>query len=157
MQATPLPLRMTMNPATMTGLEIMQAFAAGKIPRAPISETIPMDPDTVEEGRVVFIATPDKRHTNPLGGVHGGFAATVLDSVTGCATHTVLAAGESYGTTDLNIKMCRPLPFDKAYRAEGKVINRGRNLVISEGRIVDEEGKLYAHATCTCMIVAPRA
>ena len=69
----------------------------------------------------------------------------------------VLAAGESYGTTDLNIKMCRPLTFDKAYRAEGKVINRGRNLVISEGRIVDEEGKLYAHATCTCMIVAPRA
>ena len=53
--------------------------------------------------------------------------------------------------------MCRPLTFDKAYRAEGKVINRGRNLVISEGRIVDEEGKLYAHATCTCMIVAPRA
>ena len=145
-----------MNPASMTGLQIMQAFAAGKIPRAPISETIPMDPDTVEEGRVVFIATADERHTNPLGGVHGGFAATVLDSVTGCATHTVLGAGESYGTTDLNIKMCRPVPFNTPLKAEGKVINRGRNLVISEGRIVDDEGKLYAHATSTCMIIAPR-
>ena len=105
---------------------------------------------------MVLIATEDERHTNPLGGVHGGFAATVLDSVTGCATHTVLGAGESYGTTDLNIKMCRPVPFNTPLKAEGKVINRGRNLVISEGRIVDDEGKLYAHATCTCMIIAPR-
>ncbi|WP_062815011.1 PaaI family thioesterase [Alcanivorax sp. NBRC 102024] len=142
-----------MNIATLTGLEIMQAFAAGKLPRPPISETMPMEPDQVEAGRVVFLATADERHTNPLGGVHGGFAATVLDSVTGCATHTVLAAGESYGTTDLNIKMCRPLPFNKTLRAEGRVINVGRNLVISEGRIEDEDGKLYAYATATCMVI----
>jgi uncharacterized protein (TIGR00369 family) len=88
--------------------------------------------------------------------VHGGFAATVLDSVTGCATHTVLAAGESYGTTDLNIKMCRPLPFNKTLRAEGRVINVGRSLVISEGRIEDEDGRLYAHATATCMVIRQR-
>ena len=142
-----------MNIATLTGLEIMQAFAAGKLPRPPISETMPMDPDLVEEGRVVFLATADERHTNPLGGVHGGFAATVLDSVTGCATHTVLEAGESYGTTDLNIKMCRPLPFNKTLRAEGRVINAGRNLVITEGRIEDEDGRLYANATATCMVI----
>jgi uncharacterized protein (TIGR00369 family) len=145
-----------MNIATLTGLEIMQAFAAGKLPRPPISETMPMEPDRVEEGLVVFLATADERHTNPLGGVHGGFAATVLDSVTGCATHTVLAAGESYGTTDLNIKMCRPLPFNKTLRAEGRVINVGRSLVISEGRIEDEDGRLYAHATATCMVIRQR-
>ena len=91
-----------------------------------------------------------------MGGVHGGFAATVLDTVTGCATHTVLPAGESYGTTDLNIKMCRPLPFNVTVFAEGKVINAGRNLVISEGTIRDEAGKVYAHATATCMIIRPR-
>lgn len=142
-----------MNPLEMTGLEIMQAFAQGLVPEPGIAKTMPMKPLEVEHGRIVFSAIADERHTNPLGGVHGGFAATVLDSVTGCATHTVLAVGEGYGTTDLNVKMCRPLPFNKQLIAEGKVINAGRNLVISEGYIRDEEGKLYAHATATNMII----
>ena len=142
-----------MNPLEMTGLEMMQAFAQGLVPEPGIAKTMPMKPLEVEHGRIVFSAIADERHTNPLGGVHGGFAATVLDSVTGCATHTVLAAGEGYGTTDLNVKMCRPLPFNKQLIAEGKVVNAGRNLVISEGYIRDEEGKLYAHATATNMII----
>ena len=94
-----------------------------------------------------------KNHLNPLGGVHGGFAATVLDSVTGCAAHTVLAAGEGYGTVDLNIKMCRPIPVNKTLRAEGKVINVSKNLIISEGSIRDEDDKLYACATAINMII----
>lgn len=142
-----------MNPKEMTGLALMQAFAQGLFPRPPITETVPMDMVEVEHGRVLFHATANKTHTNPLGGVHGGFAATVLDSVTGCATHTVLAAGEGYGTTDLNVKMCRPVPFNKTLIAEGKVINIGRNLVISEGYLRDEDHKIYAFATATCMIV----
>lgn len=142
-----------MNPREMTGLQIMQAFAAGKFPAPGIAKTMPMLPVEVEKGRVVFTATANEAHTNPLGGVHGGFAATVLDSVTGCATHTVLGAGEGYGTTDLNVKMCKPLPFNKPLRAEGRVINVGGRLVISEGDIRDEEGVLYAHATATCMIL----
>lgn len=142
-----------MNPLKMTGLEIMNAFQQGLIPAPGIAQTMGIDSFAeVEYGRVVFTATADQRHTNPLGGVHGGFAATVLDSVTGCATHSVLAAGESYGTTDLAIKMCRPMPFNKKLIAEGKVINVGKNLVISEGYLRDEEGKLYAHATATNMI-----
>lgn len=141
------------NPKDMTGLEIMQAFAKGIFPTPGIAKTIPMQPAEVEQGRVVFTAIADASHTNPLGGVHGGFAATVLDSVTGCATHTVLQAGEGYGTTDLNIKMCRPIPFATKMIAEGKVINVGRSLVISEGYIRDEAGKLYAHATATNMIL----
>ncbi|WP_297791337.1 PaaI family thioesterase [uncultured Marinobacter sp.] len=141
------------DPKEMTGLEIMQAFARGLFPTPGIAKTIPMKPSEVEHGRVVFIATADASHTNPLGGVHGGFAATVLDSVTGCATHTLLQAGEGYGTTDLNIKMCRPIPFNANLIAEGKVINAGRSLVISEGYLRDEAGKLYAHATATNMIV----
>lgn len=99
-----------MNPKEMSGLQIMQAFAKGLFPTPGIAKTMPMEPVEVEQGRVVFTATANESHTNPLGGVHGGFAATVLDSVTGCATHTVLAAGEGYGTIDLNIKMCRPIP-----------------------------------------------
>ncbi len=142
-----------MNPKEMTGLQIMQAFAQGLFPTPGIAKTMPMAPVEVEQGRVVFTATANESHTNPLGGVHGGFAATVLDSVTGCATHTVLAAGESYGTIDLNIKMCRPIPFNKTLRAEGKVINVSKSLVISEGYIRDENNKIYAFATATNMII----
>ena len=144
-----------MNPLEMTGLEVMQAFVKGLVPAPGIAKTMPMQPVEVEHGRIVFTAIADERHTNPLGGVHGGFAATVLDSVTGCATHTVLAAGEGYGTTDLNIKMCRPIPRNQKLIAVGTMINMSKNLAISEGKIVDSEGKLYAHATATCMIIRP--
>ena len=142
-----------MNISTMTGLEIMQAFAAGHFPAPSITKTIPMQMSSIELNRVVFIATANETHLNPMGGVHGGFAATVLDSVTGCATHTALGAGEGYGTIELSIKMCRPLPFDQPLRAEGRVINKSKSLVISEGDIRDDAGNLYAHATATCMIL----
>ncbi len=141
------------HPKEMTGLEFLQAMVDGHIPRASISKTIPMDLHQISEGTASFNVKADKRHLNPLGGVHGGFAATVLDSVTGCAVHTLLEAGVGYGTIDLNIKMCRPIPLDKELLAIGQVINMSKNLGISEGKIVDEEGKLYAHATATCMII----
>lgn len=119
------------TPNQMTGLEIMQAFQQGLVPPPGIAKTMGMEGVAeVEYGRIVFIAIADERHTNPLGGVHGGFAAT-----------------------DLAIKMCRPMPFNKKLIAEGKVINVGRNLVISEGYLRDEEGKLYAHATATNMVI----
>lgn len=142
-----------MNPKEMTGLQLLQAMAAGQIPPASISETIPMKPTMIEQGKITFTVQADDRHLNPLGGVHGGFAATVLDTVTGCAIHTVLEAGVGYGTIDLNIKMCRPIPKNKALTAIGSVINVSKNLAISEGKIIDESGKLYAHATATCMII----
>lgn len=142
-----------MNPKEMTGLQLLQAMCAGKIPAASISETIPMQPYEVSEGTIHFKAKADSRHLNPLGGVHGGFAATVLDSVTGCAVHSMLEAGVGYGTIDLNIKMCRPIPQNQELIAIGTVINISKNLGISEGKIIDESGKLYAHATATCMII----
>ncbi len=142
-----------MNPKEMTGLQLMQALAQGLLPMPSITHTMPMVVSEVSEGQVIFLVTADERHTNPLGGVHGGFAATIIDSITGCATHTVLGAGEGYGTTDLNVKMCRPIPFKKQLIATGRVINVGRNLVISEGHIRDEDGKLYAYGNATCMIV----
>ncbi|OTG71549.1 phenylacetic acid degradation protein [Acinetobacter sp. ANC 4169] len=142
-----------MNPQQMSGLEIMQAMCAGTLPAPSMSETIPMLTGKVELGKVHFKVKADQRHLNPLGGVHGGFAATVLDSVTGCAVFSMLEAGIGYGTIDLNVKMCRPIPQNKELLAIGTIINISKNLGISEGKIVDEDGKLYAHATATCMII----
>ena len=139
----------------MTGLELLHAMIEGKIPRASISETIPMQLYEGSEGSATFSVQADARHLNPLGGVHGGFAATVLDSATGCAVHSTLEAGVGYGTIDLNVKMCRPVPQNKTLKAIGKVINISKNLAISEGQLLDDEGKLYAHATATCMIIRP--
>ena len=141
-----------MSTINMSGLEMMQAMISGKIPIASIAVTIPMKGISVEHGRIVFEATADERHLNPLGGVHGGFAATVLDSVTGCAVHTVLEPGVGYATVDLNIKMMRPVSVNVPLIAEGKIINISKSLAISEGSLKDSEGKLYAHATATCMI-----
>lgn len=130
----------------------MQEMSNGNLPMPSMATTIPMKPTLIESGQVTFEVQADQRHLNPLGGVHGGFTATVLDTVTGCAIHTVLEAGAGYGTIDLNIKMCRPIPQNRPLTAIGQIINTSKNLAISEGKIIDEDGKLYAHATATCMI-----
>ena len=140
----------------LTGLEIMQGMVEGVLPMPSIALTVPMKAVEVKKGNVVFEAVADDRHLNPLGGVHGGFAATVLDSVTGCAVHSILEAGVGYGTIDLNIKMVRPVPKNITLIAIGKVLNSSRSLSISEGTLRDAAGKLYAHATATCMIIRPK-
>lgn len=144
-----------MDIKNISGLELLTAIADGLIPAPSITETIPMKMDIIEKGTVKFTVKADSRHLNPVGGVHGGFAATVLDSVTGCAVHSTLDAGVSFGTIDLNIKMMRPIPINTSLIAEGRVINLSKNLGVSEGDIKDAEGKIYAHATCTCSIIRP--
>lgn len=139
----------------MSGLELMQAMVEGKLPMPPIAHVIPMSGVVAEHGRIVFEAQADERHLNPLGGVHGGFAATVLDSVTGCAVHTVLEPGVGYGTVDLNVKMLKAIPRGMPLIAEGKVLFVSRSLGISEGTLKDADGNLYAHATATCLILRP--
>ncbi|GAA5556514.1 hypothetical protein Asch01_01217 [Acinetobacter schindleri] len=141
-----------MDIKNLSGLQIMQEMCNGNLPMPSMATTIPMKPTLIESGQVTFEVQADQHHLNPLGGVHGGFAATVLDTVTGCAIHTVLEAGAGYGTIDLNIKMCRPIPQNRPLTAIGQIINTSKNLAISEGKIIDEDGKLYAHATATCMI-----
>ena len=142
-----------MNIEKMTGLDIMQAIVRGELPHPTMSETIPMKVVHVEGGKVVFNAIANEKHLNPQGGVHGGFAATFLDSATGCAVHTLLGAGVAYGTIDLNIKMIRPVPRSTNLIAEGTVINISKSLGISEGILKSEDGKLYATSTATCMII----
>ena len=142
-----------MQLAQQSGLEIIQGIVDGSIPNPPIADTMPMKFVLAEPGRIVFEATATAAHLNPMGGTHGGFACTVLDSVTGCAVHTMLEADIKYGTIDLNVKMTRPIPRDVTLIAEGKLLNLSRSLGVSEGTIKDQQGKLYAHATCSCMII----
>lgn len=136
----------------LSGLEQLQYILEGKIPPASMGVTMGATPVAIKEGYAKFSAIANDAHLNPMGGVHGGFACTLLDSVTGCAVHSLLAPGESYGTIDLNVKMMRPVPKNTELFAEGKVINMSKSLGVSEGKLVDAEGKLYAHATCTCKI-----
>lgn len=140
------------NTHHMNGLTLLEKVIDGVLPGPTMAVTIPMKLKKVEAGGAEFQVRAGDMHLNPMGGVHGGFAATVLDSATGCAVHTLLEAGESYGTVDLNVKMMRPVPRDTELRAIGKVINRSKRLGISEGRLIDTVGRIYAHATATCMI-----
>ncbi|GGQ06518.1 phenylacetic acid degradation protein [Shewanella litoralis] len=139
----------------LTGLQQMQAILNGDIPAPSISEVIPMKPIEVNEGNVMFEAFANERHLNPMGGVHGGFAATVLDTVTACAVHSALPAGVSYSTIDLNIKMVRPVPKNQRLIAKGNLMNLSKSLGISEGTLTTEDGKLLATATATCLIIRP--
>jgi uncharacterized protein (TIGR00369 family) len=139
----------------LTGLQQMQAILNGDIPAPSISEVIPMKPIDVSEGNVTFEAFANERHLNPMGGVHGGFAATVLDTVTACAVHSALPAGVSYSTIDLNIKMVRPVPQNTRLVAKGNLMNLSKSLGISQGTLTTEEGKLLATATATCLIIRP--
>ena len=137
----------------LSGLEILQQIVDGTLPHPSIAKTIPMKFALAEKGRVVFEATATEQHLNPMDGVHGGFIATVMDSVTGCAVHTMLEPGIPYGTIELNVKMMRPVPTNTKLLAEGKVINISRSLGVAEGTLKDEAGKLYAYASTTCMII----
>jgi uncharacterized protein (TIGR00369 family) len=104
-------------------------------------------------GRVVFQGTPDKRHYNPLGGVHGGYFCTLLDSALGCAIHSMLPAGTGYTTLELKVNLIRSLNDQVGpVRAEGKTIHVGSRVGIAEALIADVDGKRYAHATTTCLI-----
>lgn len=111
------------NIPEISGLEFLSGMIDGMFPPPPMASTIPMNIVSAEQGLIKFTAKADRQHLNPLGGVHGGFAASVLDSVTGCAIHTMLEAGVGYATIDLNIKMLRPVSIDKELVATGMVIN----------------------------------
>jgi len=136
-----------------TGLELFQKMIAGELPRAPICDTLGFDVVEAEKGRVVFQGTPQHRHYNPIGTVHGGFHATLLDSCIACAVQSTLEPGQGYTTLEFKINIVRALT-DRVgpVRAEGRVIHAGKQIGTAEGKLVDADGKLYAHATTTCLI-----
>ncbi len=143
--------------ASRSGLEFFEAISSGLLPPPHIGALLDFVPIEYEEGRFVFQGTPGVQHYNPLGVVHGGYAATLLDSCVGCAVHTTLPAGRAYTTLELKVNYVRPLTIATGpVRAEGRVVSATKQVGIAEGRIADVHGKLYAFATTTCLIFPAR-
>jgi uncharacterized protein (TIGR00369 family) len=139
--------------AGKTGLEMMQAMLRGEIPYPPIAKTLDFLIVEVALGRAVFQGTPGVEHLNPMGSVHGGWFATLLDSALGCAVHTMMPPGRGYTTAELGVNLVKAItPKVQRVRAEGKVIHCGRQLATAEARLVGPDGTLYAHATTTCLV-----
>jgi uncharacterized protein (TIGR00369 family) len=138
---------------TYDGLTFLRAIVEGTLPQPPICELLGFHLVAVEHGRARFEGLPEFRHYNPINIVHGGFTATLLDSALGCAIFTTVLKGDSWSTLELKLNYVRPLTKATGLvQAEGRVIYRGRNVATSEGDLRDGDGKLYAHATTTCMI-----
>jgi uncharacterized protein (TIGR00369 family) len=144
--------------ATATGLQLMQAMIAGHLPPAPIARMMVMRGSAAGEGWIEFVATPGRDHYNPIGTVHGGYAATLLDSCMGCAVHTTLPAGVGYTTVDLNITYLRPMTDSSGdVTARGDVISSGRRIATARGTLCDAQGRIIATGTTTCLVLGAAA
>jgi len=139
--------------ASMPGIDFVRAIFAGKLPAPPIMQTVEPFDSTAEPGVVVFHSIPGFRHYNPIGSVHGGYAATLLDSAMGLAVHTMLPAGTGYTTLEFKVSFIKGMTEDTGpVRTEGRTLNVGRRAATAEARITDAKGRLLAHATTTCLI-----
>ena len=139
----------------MSGLEFVRGLADGTLPLNPMAETLGYDIVAAEPGRVVATAEPAMRHFNPAGTVHGGLAATMLDSCMGLAIQSMLDRGTFSTTLEFKISFVRPvMPETGTITAEGLVVNCGRRIGIAEGRLTDSRGRLLAHGTTTCLVFA---
>ena len=137
----------------LSGLEYMRQVLTGEVPPSGMGQLMNFKLVEVSEGRAVFTIQPDERHYNGLGIAHGGLAATLLDSATGCAINTMMPAGKIFTTLEMKINFVRPMTRDTGeVRCEANVIHVGGRTATAEGRIVDRDGKLYAHGTATCML-----
>lgn len=137
----------------LSGMEMVAAIFAGKLPRPLIGDTLDFVPIHVERGLAVFQGRPQHKHYNPLGTVHGGWFATLLDSAVGCAVQSTLPAGKGYTTLELKLNIVRALTDAvPLVRSEGRIVHGGRQVATADGRGVGPDGKLYAHATTTCLI-----
>ena len=139
--------------ASMPGIDFVRAIFAGKLPEPPIMQNIEPFDCTAEPGVVVLHSIPGFRHYNPIGSVHGGYAATLLDSAMGLAVQSMLPAGTGYTTLEFKISFIRGMSKDTGQvRSEGRTLNVGRRAATAEARITDASGRLLAHATTTCLV-----
>lgn len=139
---------------TLSGLEFFLAMAEGKLPHPPITDLLNFRVAQVEKGKIVFEVEPAEYHYNPGAVVHGGLAATLCDSAGSCAIHTTLPPAMFCTTVNLNVTYTRPITADSGtLRCIGEVIHAGRRMATSQAQLLDKNGKLYAHATVTCMII----
>ena len=140
---------------SMTGIGYLQAISEGTLPVPPIMSTLGLDQKPeVEAGKATFFLEPQEYHYNPIGSVHGGVIATLLDSAMACAVQSTLPTGVAYTTLELKVNYVRAVTAENGrLRCEGTVLSKGRRVATAEGRMVDASGKLYAHATTTCLIL----
>jgi uncharacterized protein (TIGR00369 family) len=137
----------------LSGLEFLRKIVAGELPPPPIGSLMNFAIAEFREGLAVFVVEPAEYHYNPIGVVHGGVAATLLDSAMGCAVHSTLPAGAGYTTLEIKVNYLRPMTAKTGrVRCEAKAIHVGQRTAMAEGRIVDDNGKLYAHGTTTCIV-----
>lgn len=140
--------------STLPGLEQLRAIFAGKTGYEGIVKTLDLRPISADEGFVVFEGSPTRAVYNPIGSVHGGYAATLLDTVMGCAVHSRLGAGDIYTTLELKVAYHRALTDESGpVRAEGRVLSMGKRAAFAEGRLSDKDGNLCASATTTCLVI----
>lgn len=136
-----------------SGLELLQAMRDGALPHPPIAMLLDFTLVVAEHGRTTFACTPGEHHHNPIGSVHGGLAATLLDSAMGCAVQTTLEAGTGYTTLDLSVRYVRPLQAgDGTVECTGHVVSRGQRVATAEGRVLDARGRLCATGTTSCLL-----
>jgi uncharacterized protein (TIGR00369 family) len=141
--------------STLDGYEQLMAIGDGRLPNAPIADTIGMINFGGERGAISVELDPEPRHYNPMGTVHGGVLSTLLDTAAGCSVQSTLAVGEAYTSLDLTVKFLRPVTADSGrLRAVGRVLQRGRRTALAEAQVLDGTGRLVAHATSSCMIFA---
>ncbi|QCD59805.1 PaaI family thioesterase [Streptomyces hawaiiensis] len=137
----------------MAGIDFLRALQAGRLPGPPINHTVDFSLDEVEPGRAVFSLTPGEEHYNPIGSVHGGIFATLLDSAAGCAVQSTLPQGVAYTSLDLTVKFLRRITMDTGVvRAIGTVVSSGRRTALAQAQLVDAADRLLAHATSSCML-----
>jgi uncharacterized protein (TIGR00369 family) len=148
------PLLLAEQARTLPGIEFLRALRDGDIAPPPIAELLGMRLTQVEAGRAVFEITPAEQHYNPIGVVHGGLAMTLLDSAMGCAVHSLLAAHSTYTTLEVKANLVRPVTSKTGkLRAIANVVHCGKRIATAEARLEDASGKLYAHASTTCIIL----
>ncbi|MGW2716989.1 PaaI family thioesterase [Streptomyces sp. NPDC001492] len=136
-----------------SGLHFLREILAGRLPAPPIAATLGMSIEEVDHGHAVFSLEPGEEHYNPIGSVHGGIYATMLDSAAGCAVQSTLPPGVGYTSLDLTVKFLRPITADTGkVRAVGSVLNSGRRTALAEARLFDSADRLLAHATSSCML-----
>ncbi|HET8843210.1 MAG TPA: PaaI family thioesterase [Ktedonobacteraceae bacterium] len=138
----------------LSGMEHLQAIQRGELPGPPIAHLMGMDVHEVSEGRIIFTLRPEEYHYNPIGMVHGGVAATLLDSSMGCVVQSMLPKGHAYTTLEIKINYLRAITVNTGLLySEAHIIHLGGRIAMAEGQITDEDGKVYAHGTSTCLLM----
>ncbi len=149
------PLELQRRSAGLPGLEVLHRIAGRQLAPPPLAELLGFSPTFVSPGLVSFGYEPREEHYNTHGTIHGGVLAALLDTATGCAVQSLLDAGVGYATVELKTSFVKAVTLATGpLRAEGKVVHSGSRLATAEARLTDADGRLYAHATCTCLVLA---